>query len=97
MSVRKHLRYRLQREAHLQGAAVGSGANSRPGRANFSVLRGFSSPKHRIPDCRRDSALNAQTSDCELAFANAMHHFDAGNRERRIPELLEPKHWPDAA
>ena len=74
----------------------GSGANSWYGRANSAVLRGFSSPKHRIPDCRRNSALNAQPSECELAFADAMHHFDASNRDRRIPELLEAKHRTDA-
>jgi hypothetical protein len=64
-------------------AVTRSGANSWYGRANSAVLRGFSSPKHRIPDCRRNSALNAQPSECELAFADAMHHFDASNRVKR--------------
>jgi hypothetical protein len=26
----------------------------------------------------------------------SVHHFDAGNRDRRIPELLEAEHRTDA-
>src|SRR5258708_3295456 len=48
-----------------------------------------SSPKHRVPDCRRSSALNAQTPQSELSLADAMHQLDAGDRDRRIPEVLE--------
>jgi hypothetical protein len=62
-----------------------------PSRANapFYAVR-TSSPKHRIPGCRRSSAVNAQTSQSELSLADAMHQLDAGDRERRIPEPLEP-------
>jgi hypothetical protein len=45
-----------------------------------------SGPKHRIPDCRRGSALNPSTSQPELSLADAMHQLDSGDRDRRIPE-----------
>ena len=67
---------KLLAESHLDNHALVLMQIAGPGRANFSVLRGFASPEHRIPDCRRNSALDAQTSDCQRAFAYAMHHFD---------------------
>src|SRR6266851_8487275 len=61
-----------------------------PSRANASFYAvQTSSPKHRVPDCRRNSALNAQTPQSELSLADAMHQLDAGDRDRRIPEPLE--------
>jgi len=48
--------------------------------------------EHRVADCRRSSTLNAQTSQSELSLADAMHQLDAGDRDRRIPEHLEPEH-----
>ena len=48
-----------------------------------------SSPKDRVPDCRRSTALNAQTRQTELSLADAMHQLDAGDRDRRISESLE--------
>src|ERR1700758_3973740 len=52
--------------------------------------------EHRVPDCRRSSALNAQRSQSELSLADAMHQLDADDRDRRIPEFLEPEHHGDA-
>src|SRR5258708_24237649 len=68
-----------------------------PSRANapFYAVR-TSSPKHRIPGCRRSSAVNAQTSQSELSLADAMHQLDAGDRDRRIPEPLEAEHHSNA-
>ena len=40
--------------------------------------------------------MNTQTSKCELTFANAMHQLDAGNRDGRVSESLEPEHRTDA-
>src|SRR5260370_34006451 len=54
------------------------------------------SPKHRVPDCRRSSALNGQTPQSELSLADAMHQLDARNRDRRIPEPLESEHHSNA-
>ncbi len=61
-----------------------------PSRANapFYAVQ-TSSRKHRVPDCRRSSALNAQPCQCELSLADAVHQLDAGDRDRRIPEPLE--------
>src|SRR6266851_4269383 len=68
-----------------------------PSRANAPCCAAqTSSPKHRVPDCRRSSALNAQTSQSELSLADAMHQLDAGDRDRRIPEPLEAEHHRDA-
>src|SRR6266851_527479 len=67
------------------------------GRANAPCCAAqTSSPKHRVPDCRRSSAVNAQTSQSELSLADAMHQLDAGDRDRRIPEPLEAEHHRDA-
>ena len=52
--------------------------------------------KHRVPDCRCSSALNAQTSQSELSPADAVHQLDAGDRDRRIPESLEAQHHGEA-
>src|SRR5260221_2112245 len=67
------------------------------GRANAPCCAAqTSSPKHRVPDCRRSSALNAQTPQSELSLADAMHQLDARNRDRRIPEPLEAEHHSNA-
>src|SRR5260370_19404267 len=68
-----------------------------PSRANapFYAVQTLS-PKYRVPDCMRSSALNAQTPQSELSLADAMHQLDAGNRGRRILEVLEACHHSDA-
>jgi hypothetical protein len=55
-----------------------------------------SDPKYRVPDCRCSSALNVQTSQCELTFPDAVQQLDAGNRDRRISEALEAEHHSNA-
>src|SRR5258708_2819339 len=68
-----------------------------PSRANAPLYAvQTSSPKHRVPDCRRSSALNGQTPQSELSLADAMHQLDAGDRDRRIPEPLEAEHHCNA-
>src|SRR5260221_7379724 len=63
------------------------------GRANAPCCAAqTSSPKHRVPDCRRSSALNAQTSQSELSLADAMHQLDPCDRDLRIPEPLAAEH-----
>jgi len=76
----------------VSGAGRGSGANRRHGRAMCTVRCVFSRRENRRPDCRRSLALNAQTSQCELTFADAMHQLDACKGDRRIAELLEAEH-----
>lgn len=53
-------------------------------------------PKHCVPDCRHSSALDAQTSECELTLASAMQQLDAGDRGSRVLEPLEAEHRTDA-
>src|SRR5258708_31137270 len=68
-----------------------------PSRANAPLYAvQTSSPKHRVPDCRRSSALNGQTPQSELSLADAMHQLDAGDRDRGIPEPLEDGHPSNA-
>jgi hypothetical protein len=40
--------------------------------------------------------LNAQTCQCELSLAVAVHQLDTGDRDRRIFEVLEADHHSDA-
>ncbi|MDB5405186.1 MAG: ykoU [Rhodospirillales bacterium] len=51
-----------------------------------------SSSKHRVPDCRRNSAVHAETSQSELSLADAVHQLDTRNLDRRFPEPLEAEH-----
>src|SRR6266481_798880 len=84
--------------AYLSAALFAQGLRCKwPSRANapFYAVR-TSSPKHRIPGCRRSSVSNAQTSQSELSLVDAMHQLDAGDRDRRIPEPLEAEHHRDA-
>jgi integrase/recombinase XerD len=55
-----------------------------------------SSLEHGIPHCRRKSTLDTQTSQSELSLADAMHQFDAGDRNRRGREALEAQHRGDS-
>jgi hypothetical protein len=45
-----------------------------------------------VPDSGRSSALNTESTQPELSFAYAVHQFNAGDRDRRVAELLEPQH-----
>jgi hypothetical protein len=67
----------------------GSGANYLAGASAPCCCARTSGLKHRVPDCRRNSALAAQTSQCELSLADALHQLDAGDGDGRIPEPLE--------
>ena len=83
-------------ETPWYGSRQGSGANF-PARASAPCCAGqTSSLKHRIPDCRRNSALATETSQCELSLADAMHQLDAGDRDRRIHEPLEAQCYSNA-
>jgi hypothetical protein len=73
--------------AYIKAAQSGSGAN---GRHEQTLPSTPCSPKRRVPDCRRSSALNAQTPQSDLSLADAMHQLDAGDRDRRIPGHLKP-------
>ena len=48
--------------------------------------------EYRVPDSGRSSAVDTQSSQPELSFAYAVHQFNAGDRDRRVAELLEPQH-----
>jgi hypothetical protein len=52
--------------------------------------------EHCIPHCGRSSTSNAETSQPELSLADAVHQFDAGDRDRCVMELFEAKHHRDA-
>jgi len=52
--------------------------------------------KHRVPDCRCSSTLNAERSQFELSLPNAVQQLDAGDRDRGICEPLEAEHHRDA-
>ena len=52
--------------------------------------------QYRIPDCGRSSALNSKTPQAELSLTDAVHQFDAGDRDHRVAELLEPQHYSNA-
>jgi hypothetical protein len=55
-----------------------------------------SSLEHGIPHCRRKSTLDTQTPQSELSLSDAMHQFDAGDRNRRGREALEAQHRGDS-
>ena len=39
--------------------------------------------------------MNGQTTQSELVRANAVHQFNAGERDRRVPKALEAQHHSD--
>jgi transposase-like protein len=92
----EELRKRRHGRQRGPGASWGCGANLPPrSKAPYCGMQ-TSRPKHRVPDCRRSSALNAQTPQPELSLADPMHQLDAGDRERRILEPLEAEHHSNA-
>jgi hypothetical protein len=68
----------------------GCGANVRHAdkRVRFAALPPGS--EYRVPDSGRSSALDTETPQTELSFTDAVHQFNAGDRDRRVAELLEP-------
>ena len=44
------------------------------------------------PHLWRGFAQRSKRTQCELAFPDPMHEFDSGDRNRRTPKSLEPKH-----
>ena len=76
-------------------APEGSGANRQHEHARTRCAQPPSGPEHCIPDCGRSSALSTKTSYSELPLVDAVHQLDAGDRDRRIMELLEAKHYSD--
>ena len=55
-----------------------------------------SGSEYCVPDFGRSSALNTQTLQAELSFADAVHQFNTGDRDHCIAELLEPEHHSNA-
>ena len=51
--------------------------------------------QHRVPNCGCSLTLNRQTAQSEPARANAVHQFNASDRDRRVPEALEAQHHSD--
>jgi hypothetical protein len=56
----------------------------------------ISSNQYRVADSRHGLALKAQTRQCELALADAVHQLDAGDRDRSVRKPLEADHHGDA-
>ena len=48
--------------------------------------------QHRIPDGGRTSIFEAQPTEIELSLVDPAQQFDAGDRNCRCPERLEPAH-----
>ena len=55
-----------------------------------------SGSEYCVPDSRHSSAMNTQTPQAELSFADAVHQFNTGDRDHCIAELLEPQHHSNA-
>jgi hypothetical protein len=49
---------------------------------------------HGVPDLRCRPATNAQSTERKLILANPMQQLDAGNRDRRMSEVLQAQHRP---
>jgi len=58
--------------------------------AHFSKTS--TSCKNRPPNRGRSGVFEVQPGEIELAFANAVHQFDAVEGNRRVLEPLEPEH-----
>jgi len=74
----------------------GCGANLRHTATRFGCTSLPSGSEYCVSDSGRSSALNTQTPQAELSFADAVHQFNAGDRDHCIAELLEPKHHSNA-
>ena len=40
--------------------------------------------------------MNTKTPQAELSLTDAVHQFDAGDRDHRVAESLEPQHYSNA-
>jgi hypothetical protein len=74
----------------------GSGANRQHEHARTCCAEPPSGPERCIPDCGRSSTLSTETSQPELALADAVHQLDTDDRSRRITEPLEAEHHSDS-
>jgi hypothetical protein len=52
--------------------------------------------KDSHPYSRRSSIFEAQLCELKLIFSNAMHRFESGDRNGRIPEAFEARHRIDS-
>ena len=52
----------------------------------------WSGAKNCGPDFGRGTALDSQSTECELTLANAMLEFDASDRDGGVAKDLEPEH-----
>ena len=59
----------------------GCGANLRYAPMRIVCAELPSGFQYRIPDCGRSSALNSKTPQAELSLTDAVHQFDAGDRD----------------
>jgi hypothetical protein len=55
-----------------------------------------SGSEYCFADFGHRSALNTQTPQAELSFADAVHQFNIGDRDHCVAELLEPQHHSNA-
>jgi hypothetical protein len=58
------------------------------------ALERHSGGEHRVPDLRSSFSGHAQATESELSFTNPMQQLDAGNRDRRMAEVLQSQHRP---
>jgi hypothetical protein len=63
-------------------------------RVGFAALP--SGSEYRVPDSGRSSALDIETPQAELSFTDAVHQFIAGDRDRRVAEMLDPQDHSNA-
>jgi Alcohol dehydrogenase GroES-like domain len=75
---------------------LGCGANMRHADMRVGSDALPSGSEYRVPDRGRTFALNPETPQAELFLTDAVHQFNAGDRDRRVTELLEPKHDSNA-
>jgi hypothetical protein len=59
---------------------LGSGANSGQVRGSGIEAEPESCRKNRVPNLRRGFVIGAKLAEVELTFPDAMHKFDAGDR-----------------
>lgn len=71
-------------------AIAGFAANSIGGRESTHVLVTSTRGKNRQPDRVRSGIFEVHASEIELAFANAVHQIDTGERDGCAAEPLDP-------
>ncbi len=63
---------------------MGCGANLRYADMLIGCAALPSGFQYRLPDCGRSSAVNSKTPQAELSLTDAVHQFDAGDRDHRV-------------